>query len=342
YTFAVYLILIFGISWNFYMIVIIVIFLFTLLTLVNLKGVKESATFINVLVVIKFIILLLFIFLGIVFTLRKPNQMINNVGLNNESFYNINIMGIILGSACILISYEGFQLIAYGAHEMEDVEEGVNMMKWAVGISMLLYCLVGFTAIAVLGTSGLIGENVHDSEVAIAYAALNFMGTYGMLIIIIGALLSTSSALNATILGSSRLSYMMSKDKVLPKSLSKMSKNKVPYISVIVTSVLSLIITIFTGGALAIAGLASLIFAQIFFIINYTNFKVRKTTESNAFIPIIGMILTAGIFIIYLTFSIIDIEHEIYALISFIIMESATVFFVIHIKKKNLRTENKA
>ncbi len=341
YTFSVYFILMFNIEYSFYIIGIIITLLISILTILNLKGVKESARVQSILVFVYIGIFLIFIFLGFGFAMQNTDRMLINIGLDSESITNINIMGIILGSSCILISYEGFQLIAYGSHEMEDREGGLKMMKFALIVAMVIYCMVGFTTMAILGVSGVIGEEVHEAEVSIALAALISIGILGMFLIIFGALLSTTSALNATILGSSRLAYMMAKDEVLPQKISKINKNKVPYVSIIITGFISIILALFTGGALAIAGLAGLIFAQIFFIINFTNFKVRKETGSNAIIPIVGMILTASFFSILIVFSVVNFYQEIYSLVSFIIMELATIFFVLHIKRKNGKTSNK-
>ncbi|MFX0034857.1 MAG: APC family permease [Candidatus Hermodarchaeota archaeon] len=335
YTFSVYFLLLFNIRPNFFSITLIISFLFTFFIFVNLKGVKESSRVQNLFVLIKVIILIIFSIFGIRFALKNPIQLIANVGFNLESFSNINFAGIILGSSLIIVSYQGFQLIAYGAYEMEDREGGLKMMRWSLIISMIIYCFVAFTAVAVLGVSELIGEHARDAEVAIALAALNFIGNYGMTMIIIGALLSTASALNATLLGSSRLTYMMAKDGILPNSLSKISKNKVPYVSIIIIGILSTALTIVTGGALAIAGVAGLIFAQIFLIINFTNFKVRKQTNSKIIYPLIGMIFTFSFFLILIIYDILNIKQEIFSLISFLLIEGCSLFFVAHINHKN-------
>ncbi|MFX1443724.1 MAG: APC family permease [Promethearchaeota archaeon] len=341
YTFSIYFILMFNVRYSFYLIAIIIVVLIFILMILNLKGVKESARVQGILVIVYSCIFLIFIILGISFTMQNPERMITNVGLDGKSITNINIIGIVLGSSCILISYEGFQLIAYGSHEMDDKEGGLKMMKWAVIFAMIIYYLVGFTTMAVLGVSEIISEDAHNAEVSIALAALISIGILGMFLIIFGALLSTTSALNATMLGSSRLAYMMAKDEVLPQKISKINKNKVPFISIITTGIISIILALFTGGALAIAGLAGLIFAQIFFIINLTNFKVRKVTGSNAILPITGMILTSSFFSILLFYSFINFDQEIYSLLSFFIMEAATIFFVFHIKRRNGNLKNK-
>ncbi len=335
YTFSIYFLHLFNVEYNYLLLSVIIIVIFMLFTLLNLRGVKESGRLQNILVIVKVLILIVFSIAGISYALQSPQQMILNVGFNINSLNKIDITGLLIGSASIIVSYQGFQLIAYVPYEMEDVKGGLKMMRWSVIISMILYCSVGFTAIAVLGISGLIGGGVHNAEIAIANAALSFMGRYGMVIIIIGVLLSTASALNATILGASRLIYLLGIDRIFPQKLSLLSKNKVPYNAILFISIISAIFTILTGGSLAIASAAGLIFAQVFFIINFTNYKVKKETQSKALFPLLGMILTSFFLLILIAYNIINIKQEIISFISFLVMESSVLFFVLHIKKKN-------
>ena len=336
YTFSVYFLLLVNIEPNFYSLSMTVITLFGVFTFLNLRGVKESARFQNILVMIKVLILVTFSILGLIYSLRNPNQFLLNVGFDSNSLGRMNIGGIIVGSASIIVSYQGFQLIAHGSHEMKDVSGGMKMMKLSIIISLIIYCFVGFTALSVLGLTDLIGKG-NDAEVAIANAALNFMGPFGAVFIIIGALLSTASALNATIIGNSRLIYMLGMDGAFFKSMSKVNKNKVPGNAIILISVLSVIFTIFTGGALAIAIVAGLIFSQIFFIVNFTNYKARKSTSSKPILPIIGMLTNFFLFCILLGNVIIDFNKEYITLIMFILTEFSTFILVIfiYLKKKN-------
>ncbi|MFX0040771.1 MAG: APC family permease [Promethearchaeota archaeon] len=341
YTFSIYFLLLFNLRFNIFLIALIITLLFTFFILVNLKGVKESSRIQNLFVLIKIFILIAFSIFGIVFALQNPIQLITNVGLNFGSISNINFFGLILGSSLIIVSYQGFQLITYGVYEMEEREGGLKMMKWSLVISLIIYCSVAFTSLAVLGVSELIGDHTHDAEVAIAIAALNFMGKYGMVIMIIGVLLSTASALNATLLGSSRLAYILAKNRILPNLFSKISRNKVPQNSIIMIGLLSITLTILTGGALSIAGVAGLIFSQIFLIINFTNFKARKQTNSNNIYPLLGITINLFFFLVLIIYSFLNIKQEVFSLISFLLMECVSLFFVLHINhKNNIRTLN--
>jgi amino acid transporter len=334
YTFSVYFILMFNIKYNFLIISIIITTVIVFFTLVNLKGVKQSSRIQNIFVTTKILILILFIIFGLIYSLKTPLMFLDNVGFNSQLFNSLP--GIFIGSSSIVVSYVGFQLIAYHSYEMEDVKGGLKTMKWSLIISMIIYIAVAFTAVAVLGVSGLIGDDIHDAEIAIAHAASNFMGPFGMFAIIIGALLSTSSALNATMLGSSRLAYMISFNQIFPKFYSKISKHKVPYNSIIITSIFSILLALFTGGALEIAGLAGLIFAQIFFIINYSAFKSREIIQSKSILTLLGMALMALLFITLIINYVIHIDSEIFSLIAFICIEILSLFFVLRKKKRNL------
>ncbi len=335
YTFSVYFIYLFNLEFNYLLISIIVFIIFIFITILNLKGVKESSRLQNILVISILMILSLFIISGLLYSSQNMEIFLENEGLDIDSFSNMNFLGILFGSASIIISYEGFQLIAYGSHEMKDREKGLSMMKWSLVVSMIVYILTAFSSMAILGVSGILNQGGHLKEVSIALAAQKALGIIGLIIISVCALLATLSAMNATIIGSSRLAYKMAKDNVIPSKFSKMSKNKVPYNSIILTSIVSILLTIFTGGALAIAGIAGLIFAQIFFIINFSNYKARKSTNSNIIFPIIGMAGTALLFIVLFIYTIINIEKEIFSLIAFIIIEISIFIFLYRDKNKN-------
>ena len=334
YTFSVYILYLFNIEQNSFLIDFFITLSIIILIIVNLRGIGGSSKTQNFIVIIYISILVTFITIGIIYAVQQPIQMQINIGLDSGSLGGINFLGIILGSSLILISYEGFQLIAYESREMKNKEDGLKMMKWAIVIAMCIYCLLGFTAMALLGVSEISGENA-ELSIALAASKVSIVLYY---FVVFSALLATSGAINATILGSSRLAYMLAKDKVIPKSLSRISKRKVPALAIITTGLISIILALATGGALAIAGLAGLIFSQVFFIINFTNFKVRERTKSKAIFPIIGMILTAGFFSILIFYSILNIKQEIFSLLSFFIMEVATLAFL-HYHSKNTNND---
>ena len=87
----------------------------------------------------------------------------------------------------------------------------------AVGIVILIYILVAIVVIGNLSISAL--KAAEDS--ALAEAARPFLGQFGFTLIAIAALLSTSSAVNATLFGAANVSYQVAKDGQLPQSFTR-------------------------------------------------------------------------------------------------------------------------
>lgn len=63
-------------------------------------------------------------------------------------------------------------------------------------------------------------------DYALAEAARPFLGSFGYLLITLAALLSTLSAINATLYGAARLSYTIAKDGELPAVLERKLWNR--------------------------------------------------------------------------------------------------------------------
>ncbi len=77
----------------------------------------------------------------------------------------------------------------------------------AIVFVILLYLLISATTVGSLPVEKIIASK----EYALAAAAKPFMGQAGFSLVAIAALLSTASALNATLYGTTRLSYIIAK-----------------------------------------------------------------------------------------------------------------------------------
>ena len=113
-------------------------------------------------------------------------------------------------------------------------------------------------------------------ETAIAKAAQSFMPAFGVALIIFGGLLSTISALNATILASSRVAFSMSRDKMLPLSLSTIHKiRRTPHMAVAVTGVIVLVMALLFPIQI-IGSAASVMFLLTFTLVNLSLIALRR------------------------------------------------------------------
>ena len=117
------------------------------------------------------------------------------------------------------IAFEGYDLIATVAEEIKAPEKTIPRATLiSLAVTVFIYLLILIVCIgAIQPESGKSWQFLGQyQETAIAKAAHNFMPFFGVALIIFGGLLSTISALNATILASSRVAFSMSRDKMLP------------------------------------------------------------------------------------------------------------------------------
>ena len=122
------------------------------------------------------------------------------------------------GGMIIFLAYEGFELIANTAHDVRDAARTLPRAYYiAVGFVIGLYVLV---ALVTLGNLA-VNKIVDAKDYALAEAARPFLGQTGFTLIAVAAMLSTASAINATLYGTARLSYCIARDGELPAELER-------------------------------------------------------------------------------------------------------------------------
>ncbi|NPA52274.1 MAG: APC family permease [Aquificae bacterium] len=253
--------------------IVLVISFFTIL---NFLGAYISGKAEDIMVFLKVGILLFFSGLGLLtgdFSKLSPE--------NWESLIKIMTGGLI-----IFLAYEGFELIANTAQDVEDPERTLPKAFYcAVSTVILVYVLVSAVAVA-----NLTYEEVQKyKDYALAIAAKPFLGDAGFVLIGIAALLSTASAINATLYGSARVSYLVAKFGALPKEITKhIWKNGTE--GLLILAVLTIVFSLsFNLENISIAG--SLGFLIIFASVNLANVKLAYYTDSNRFISFTAFVL---------------------------------------------------
>src|SRR5690606_9396582 len=153
----------------------------------------------------------------------------------------------------IFVAYEGFELIANAA---EDVKNPSKTLPRAYYISVI-FVIILYVLISIVTVGNLpVNQIVAAKDYALAAAAKPFLGVLGFTLVAIAALLSTGSAINATLYGTARVSYIIAKDGELPVELEKNIWNR-PISGLLITAVLTLIIAnIFDISSIATMGSA--------------------------------------------------------------------------------------
>ena len=246
---------------------------------INLYGIKAAGHTEVLIVITKVVILALFAGIGIFFV--KENYIL--------PVFNKGASGLFMGAALIFVAYEGFELIPNAVNEMKDPERNLpKSIMISIIITIVIYLLVSFVAVGNLTPDKI----AQYKEYALAEAAKPFLGKTGFVLISLGALLSTASAINATLFGTARLGMVMAQDKDLPKIFSFKERTKnVPWVSLTIISILTLIFVNIADLTL-ISSFASSTFLLIFIFINFSAIKLHKQIGIKYSYPLTGLTLS--------------------------------------------------
>jgi amino acid transporter len=259
-----------------------IVIIITILNVFSAKLIGEAEDFI---VAIKLIILLFFCVVGF------WGIQTDNLSPHNWS----SATNLIAGGFIIFLAYEGFELIANTSDDVRDPAKTLPRAFFAsVSFVIILYILVAMVTVGNLPVNKIVAAK----DYALAYAARPFLGQFGFILISIAALLSTTSAINATLYGSARLSYIIAKDGELPGFLEDNIWNK-PLEGLIITSVVTLLVAnLFDLSSLSTMGSAG--FLLIFAAVNLANAKLSDLTKSVKGLSYLGAGLCIGALIILL------------------------------------------
>ncbi len=248
---------------------------------INLYGVKASGGTELILVAVKVAILGVFAAAGLM-TIKSDHLL---------PVLNKGVGGLIMGAALIFVAYEGFELIPNAVNEMKDPEK--NLGK-AIFLSIIITIII-YIGVALVAVGNLTPEEINKyKEYALAVAARPALGEFGFLLIGLGALLSTSSAINATLFGTARLGMVMAQEEELPKAFSYTARTRpVPWVSLVVISLVTLIF-VNIADLTIISSFASSTFLLIFIAINLSAMRLKSAIGANAWAPGLGMILAAA------------------------------------------------
>lgn len=190
---------------------------------------------------------------------------------------------IVSGGMIIFLAFEGFELMANTSEDIQSPERTLPRAFYSTVIFVLiLYVLIAGTTVGSLS----IEQIVASKEYALAAAAKPFMGQAGFSLISIAALLSTASAINATLYGTSRLSYIIAKSGELPAALEKKIWNQ-PIEGLLLTSGLTLIIAnLFDVSGISTMGSSG--FLLIFAVVNFANVRLYRQTNSYRWLSFLG------------------------------------------------------
>jgi APA family basic amino acid/polyamine antiporter len=243
-------------------------------TALNLVGAKESAGVNNIFVSIKLAVLAFFVLFGALHW---------NAG-NFIPFSPLS-SGVLYGSFFIFFAYGGFARVAVVAEEVKDAKRNVpKAMLLSLGISMIVYVLVGIIAVGLLKPVALAGSGSPLT------AAMSVTGnSFAVQIVSVGGLVATASVLLTAILGVSRMAYSMARRNDLPSALARLhNKFCTPYYAILAAGVLMAVLVLFVDLTRVVA-ISTFALLFNYSITNIAAFKLKSDHKRHKVMPLLGL-----------------------------------------------------
>jgi len=200
-------------------------------------------------------------------------------GLGN--FFSEGATKVLPAMGLTFIAFQGYDLIATVTEEVENPRKNIPRAIFiSLGVTVLIYLLVVGVALGTLGAPRL-GE---AGEKAVVEAAVSFMPDVGLFgasigaaLVAFGAVFSTISALNAVVIGSSRVAFAMGREGQLPGRLGRIHHQYgTPFLALAASGTLMVVATVAAPISL-VGNLASLFSLLGFVVVNLAVIELRRS-----------------------------------------------------------------
>ncbi len=239
-----------------------------LLVMVNYRGVKETGALQNLIVVGLLGLIIVFATFGL-------------FNISWETFRPFNPHGwgaVAATAATIYVSFIGFEVIATSAEEIKDPGRNLPMaMIASVLTPTILYVLVMLVATGVLPVPDLVA-----SRIPVAAVAEQYLGGFGALMMVLGAVLATVSSANASILSAARVNFAMGRDKILTDWLNEVhGRYRTPYRAILVTGGVILVLIAMGVGLETLADVASFTYLLTYSLVHVAVIVMRRANPAD-------------------------------------------------------------
>lgn len=181
------------------------------ITLILIKGTKDSTKMAGIMVFIKLAVIALFVFVGAFYV--KP--------ANWVPFAPNGVEGMFMGAFIIFFAYIGFDALATTAEECKNPQKDLPIgIIGSLIATTIVYVLVALVLTGMQSTSGNVPQGFLDAPMAYL---MNISGQNWVAgLISIGSLAGLTSVLLVLQMAATRILYAMSRDNFLPKRLQKL------------------------------------------------------------------------------------------------------------------------
>ena len=228
----------------------------------NIAGAKTTARFQSFLIALVLGALAFFVFRGVGSV--EPTEF--------EPFMSKGIKGLLSATGLVFVSFIGVTKIASIAEEIRRPERNIPAgILLSVLLMLIVYPLVAWVMVGTVGA-----DNLAKTVTPVSTSAEQFMGTVGVDVIIVIAIIALVSMANAGVLASSRYPFAMARHALAPPVLARVSPRSTPVYSILLTGGVLLVLIAFVP-LLELAKLASAFQLIVFSLVNLAVIAFRES-----------------------------------------------------------------
>ena len=199
-----------------------------IMSLVLIRGTRESSIVNGVIVLLKVAVVLTFIAVG--WQYIRPENFTPYIPENTGTFGEFGFSGIIRAAAIVFFAYIGFDAVSTAAQEAKNPKRDMPIgILVSLGVCTLLYILFAHVMTGVVNYEAFAGKD-GIAPVAIAVEAMGVPDASGVIVpaypwlnnaILLAILAGYASVILVMLMGQSRVFFSMSKDGLMPKVFSE-------------------------------------------------------------------------------------------------------------------------
>ncbi|MBL0889624.1 MAG: amino acid permease [Gemmatimonadaceae bacterium] len=212
----------------------VIVTMFVLLAIINLRGVEQGTKLIVVASIAKLLPLLAFVAIG-VFFIQPDNIAIREVPSPSS---------LARAAIVLVFAFSGVETALVPSGEIRDPARTVPR---ALAIAMIGVTLL-YLAVHVVA-AGLLGDKLATSTAApLAFAAESFLGTPGRLLLLVGASISMFGYVSGMTLAVPRALFRFAEDGLLPKAVGAIHPTyRTPHVAIIIQTTLVCALAVFNS-----------------------------------------------------------------------------------------------
>ena len=232
------------------------------IVVINVAGAKTTARFQSILIAVVLSVLAYFV-------VRGAGAV---DAAEFDPFLTHGLKGLLSATGLVFVSFIGVTKVASIAEEVRRPQRNLPAgILLSVGLMLILYPLITWVMVGTTGATALAGTVTPMSD-----AAEQFMGSIGVNIVGIVAIIALVSMANAGVLASSRLPFAMARHALAPPALARVSPRSTPTYSILLTGAVLLLLIAFVP-ILELAKLASAFQLIVFSLVNLSVIAFRES-----------------------------------------------------------------